>query len=105
MTKRWMTAAAALGVAALAGCSDNLPVAPVHGVVTYKGKPVTTGLVMFVPTAGGPGASGKIGRDGSYRLTTYKPDDGAVPGTHTVTVSAYEELPDDKPPDINNLPK
>ena len=70
----------------------------VSGTVTYKGEPVTKGVVSFVP-AGGPGvetgqpAAGEIGSDGSYELTTFDEGDGAVLGEHVVLVQAVEMDP------------
>jgi hypothetical protein len=78
-----------------AGCgvAANRPkVAPVSGKVTQKGKPLAAGEVIFTP-GGGPSeagqvATGQIGPDGSYRLTTFNFGDGAVLGPHKVTVIA-----------------
>lgn len=70
----------------------------VSGTVIYKGEPVTKGVVSFVPS-GGPGAqtgqpaTGEIGSDGSYQLTTFEADDGAVLGEHVVLVQAVEMDP------------
>jgi len=77
----------------LAGCSAdaNRPkVAPVSGKVTHKGQPLTAGDVIFTPTGGAAShiATGQIGPDGSYQLTTFNTGDGAVLGTHKVTVTA-----------------
>jgi hypothetical protein len=74
----------------LSGCGGG-PVAtpttlPVKGVVTYKGVPVKTGRVQFEPD-GGRDAYGDIQPDGTYTLTTYTKDDGAIPGTHRVAVT------------------
>ena len=59
---------------------------------------------MFAPVAKGDGANpgkpawGKIAKDGTYRLTTYPADDGAVVGEHWVTIiNSDEELPEDVP--------
>src|SRR5689334_8120728 len=72
-----------------AGCSrPSLELAPVHGKVTIDGKSLFQGKVMFAPVAKGdsvhPGkpAWGKIQSDGTFRLTTLKPEDGAVVGEH-----------------------
>jgi hypothetical protein len=66
--------------------------AKVSGKVTYNGKPVTTGSVMFTPLGGAKDASriatGQIESDGSYALTTYDTGDGAVLGQHAVTVES-----------------
>ena len=61
---------------------------PVSGRVTYQGKPVPLGQIMFHPEKGRP-AMGTIGADGSYRLTTFQtPGDGATPGRYRVTIQA-----------------
>ena len=69
------------------GCSPKggMPTAPVSGTVTYQGNPVTSGTVMFVPQTG-KAATGNIGPDGHYTLTTYDEGDGAVLGTHRVEI-------------------
>jgi hypothetical protein len=73
------------------GCGNAPPQAPptlpVKGKVTFKGKPVTKGAVTFEPDGMGKEAHGDIQPDGTFELTTYKPGDGAVPGTHRVAVS------------------
>lgn len=82
----------------LAGCgSDRKAVAPVEGVVTLDGKPVTSGYVSFDPIdeAGDafPGKSGvgAIGKDGRYQLSTYEQGDGAIVGRHRVSVTPAGE--------------
>ena len=87
--------------AVLSGCGGD-PSKPklgrVSGTVTYNGKPVTRGVVSFVPI-GGPGATtgqsaaGEINSGGSYTLTTFDPGDGAVLGEHNVLVQSREENP------------
>jgi hypothetical protein len=71
----------------LTGCSGGPRLGKVSGKVTFKGKPVPTGTIMFYPDAG-PAAVGAIGPDGTYTLTTIKPGDGAVVGSHRVTIQA-----------------
>jgi hypothetical protein len=61
----------------------------VSGVVYLDDKPLATGTVQFYPQQGQP-ARGLIGADGSYSLTTYVPDDGALLGHHRVTVKCTE---------------
>jgi hypothetical protein len=51
-------------VVVCAGCSSK---GTVSGKVTYQGKPVTVGTVIFVPEAGGGGFSSNI-RDGEYKI-------------------------------------
>src|SRR3954464_4903867 len=84
--------------AAIPGCNhSSLELAPVHGKVTIDNQPLFQGKVMFAPVAKGndvnPGkpAWGNIQSDGTYRLTTYKNDDGAVVGEHWVTIMNSEE--------------
>jgi hypothetical protein len=75
---------------AMCGCGPTLPpTAPVHGRVAVAGKPVTMGRIMFQPENGRP-ATGAIQTDGTYRLTTFQKDDGAVLGRHRVTIEAFE---------------
>lgn len=69
---------------------------PVHGVVSLDGNPLRGGLVRFEPSAPGGcgscyGAQGTIGADGSYRLTTFSANDGALPGLHRVVVLPGED--------------
>jgi len=94
----------AIGVV-VSGCSkkSGMETAPVSGKVTYRGKAVPTGTVMFVPGAG-PAATGEIGADGSYKLTTYATGDGAVIGTHKVTVTALQGMGDALPEQRNATP-
>ena len=81
---------AACGIVCLAagGCGPKRPETfPVSGRVTYKGRPVARGLVAFYP-AEGRMATGDIGPDGRYSLTTFRAGDGALPGHHRVTIDA-----------------
>lgn len=78
----------------LAGCSSGPslpPLAPVSGLVTLDGVPLTRGEVQFVPdtrqNVPGPPAVGNIGPDGRYRLHIAETD-GAVIGAHRIRVVA-----------------
>lgn len=71
------------------GCKRNPRVVPVNGKVLYNGKPLPYGAVMFQPDKGQP-AVGDLTADGSFTLSSYGPNDGAVPGKHSVSVSCYE---------------
>lgn len=75
--------------AAVAGCSDRLPTAPVEGRVFYQDKPLEFGSVMFQPDVGPP-ATGIIGPGGTFRLSTYAEGDGAVIGKHKVRITCFE---------------
>jgi len=75
----------------LAGCgrADQLPTAQVRGTVTLDGKPLTQGMVSFTPERG-RAASGQIGSDGSFVLSTYGRGDGAILGHNRVAVVAID---------------
>jgi hypothetical protein len=79
-------------LAACAGCGSadshefTGETVPVKGKVTYKGKPLTRGEVVFEPDSAGREAHGEIQPDGRFELSTYKAGDGAVAGTHRVAV-------------------
>lgn len=70
---------------ALAGCGSNATTgsgtsstATVHGVVKYKGEPVTGGEITFDPTnikrRDAKAATAPIGKDGTYTVTTLQGD-------------------------------
>jgi hypothetical protein len=105
MRKEWMAMGAArrailflgiAGFAAMVGCDSEIKYehAKVHGKVTYKGKPVTFGSVLFMPVeAPKEGiiqpASGTISPEGTYELTSQSTA-GAILGEHKVVVIAVE---------------
>ena len=71
----------------LTGCSGGPRLGKVFGRVRVGGKPVTSGTIMFHPD-NGPTAIGAIRLDGAYTLTTFKAGDGALVGSHHVTIHA-----------------
>jgi hypothetical protein len=92
-----MTRWASFGVMSVlivcAGCGPrNNPIfektVPVRGsVVLANGKILTGGQVTFHPRDASKGeARAMIRKDGRFELGTYKVNDGAMPGTYTVTV-------------------
>ena len=78
----------------IGGCSEGLekfPTAATKGTVTCNGQPVPNVRVYFSPIAtdgaiGGKSGWGKAGDDGQFVINTYSDDDGAVIGSHNVTV-------------------
>lgn len=79
----------------MTGCGEQIekkPTAPVKGIVTFEGKPLETGEVVFFPDSGEQIAHGKIQPDGSFELTTYDEGDGAFPGKHTVTIISERDM-------------
>ncbi|MEZ6132711.1 MAG: hypothetical protein R3C59_28930 [Planctomycetaceae bacterium] len=78
----------------LAGCGGKDPNLPetvsVSGTVSFKGEKLTDGTVMFHPQGGtGHPATGEIGENGIFTLTTFDASDGAVVGNHIVTVQQF----------------
>jgi hypothetical protein len=93
--RRAMMALAMAGLT-LGGCDSRLHYehAKVHGKVTYKGKPVPLGSVLFVPVEPPKDgfmqpASGSINPDGTYELKS-EADPGAILGEHKVVVVAID---------------
>jgi len=72
------------------GCGPRGPtVVPVAGHVTVDGQPLATGIEGFlqvVPQNGRPATGAIDPQTGRFQLTTIKPGDGCVTGTHKVVV-------------------
>jgi hypothetical protein len=87
-----------------AGCGAAGPkTAPVTGKVIYKGQPVPSGTVSFIP-ASGTAATGEIDADGSFRLTTFRDGDGAILGLHKVVIVAMQDMSKKLPEERVPLP-
>jgi hypothetical protein len=72
------------------GCGGGRPKrVPVSGRVLIDGQPLTYGFIRLVPQNARP-ASAEIGPDGRFTLKTFEDGDGAVLGTHIVTIAANE---------------
>ncbi len=77
-----------LGLLGLVGCGPSVPRRyPQSGFIHFEdGTPVKTGTIEI----GGAGAkwtaSGEIQRDGSFKLSTVRPGDGAVAGEYQVVI-------------------
>ncbi len=88
-------------------CGPSGPeMAKVSGKVTYKGKPVMKGTVTFVAT--NPtrhNAVGQLDPNGSYRLQTEQPGDGAEVGDYDVTVYSHDDVILDYTPKVPVPPK
>lgn len=94
------------------GGGSEYNVAPVKGKVTYNGEAVKGGNITLQPLAEAGGkagvtgrpASGSVGDDGTFVLSTYGKDDGAVIGKHQVSympvvvgATSYEDKPAPSP--------
>jgi hypothetical protein len=78
-------------VATAAGCGPARPaLLPAEGVVTLDGKPLAEASVIFQPTAGGRPATGVTDAEGRFKVGTFSQRDGALPGTHVVTIARSE---------------
>lgn len=86
-------------ICVLQGCnrSDRPATYPVRGNVTYRGKPVAGASVTFMGPGAPRAAAGKTDEAGNFQLTTFEPNDGAVAGTHEVTVKKYASEPPQLP--------
>lgn len=95
-SRRFLLLCPLLVCCAAAGCGDGRPArVPVSGKVLIDGQPLNYGAVRFTPADGRP-ATGELGPDGSFTLTTFESGDGAAPGTHAVTVHPAEQLSSDR---------
>ena len=76
------------------GCGPTGPeMGRVTGAITFDGNVVRAGSVQFWPENGRP-ARGSITADGTYELTTFDKNDGALVGKHRVTIHATEVAED-----------
>lgn len=74
------------------GCAPKHPPrAKVTGTVTYKGKPIENGTIVF-EVAGNRPATGKIVNGKIVNVTTFESNDGVSIGTAKIAISAREEV-------------
>jgi len=83
-------AALLLACAACGSDSDRKPLFPAEGKVFFESKPAS-GAIVFLHAADAEGPKavrphGTVGKDGSYRLSTYQNEDGVPAGTYQVAV-------------------
>ena len=79
-----------LPLALLSGCGDGIDrpeTVPVTGTVLYNGKPVEKAVVSFSCEGAPLSAVGVSDAEGKFTLSTFGYNDGAIVGTHVVTVS------------------
>lgn len=82
-------------LAMASGCGDGRPErASVSGKVLVDGKPLSKGNITFVPEGGRPSVA-RIQPDGSFELSCFDDDDGAIIGTHQVAISAKDIISED----------
>lgn len=88
-------------IASLIGCGsqpsgDVLPTVHVSGILTYKGQPLEYHQVTFTPSDGQRPAAGISDENGKFTLGTNSPGDGAIKGTHNISIT-YVGPPNDDP--------
>ena len=89
----------------IAGCSRprRPTMAPVNGTVTLNGKPMTKGMVHFIPD-NSKGSTGRmavayIQPDGRFEgAMSFKPKDGALVGFHKIVIDVRNIAPDPPQP-------
>ena len=70
----------------------------VEGIVVLDNQPVPEATVLFIPEGGtGQPAYGTTDENGKFQLTTFKENDGALPGAYKVTVT--KSVPPPQPPE------
>lgn len=84
--RRWFGLVVLLLLAGMSpGCSDNAETFLVRGTVSYQGKALERGTVLFNPVDPGSSPSrAAIQPDGTFELR-------AAPGEHKITVALYTE--------------
>jgi hypothetical protein len=94
MSRTHRSCGLALGVAlwmVVAGCDrSGLNLAPVEGVVTYKGSPLQGAAILFRPESG-PFATGTTDANGRFILKTAN-HEGALVGDHKVIITKTETI-------------
>ena len=87
----WPMAALVVWIA-LAGCGREATTVPVRGTVTLDGQPLPRATVQFLAQdRGGRDALGTTDADGLFRLSTFKPRDGAFAGKYKVVVRSVPQ--------------
>ncbi len=99
----------------LAGCGSRRPATiPVEGVLQWKdGSPIGGASIRFMPVEEkGRDAVGYTDKDGTFTLSTFSADDGAIPGDYIVVVTktassapASAQIPPSNPKDPDSMVK
>lgn len=78
----------------LSGCGSGRtqqPVAPVKGTVTYNGRPLKHGTILF-ESPGKRTAVGEVRNGAIVGVRTYEDNDGAPVGEHRVAIQSLAEM-------------
>lgn len=90
---RWVTCGCATAVVVvISGCGDDVGVdlVPIAGVVTLDSQPLANAKVVFQPQNGRPSV-GVTDDQGRYELLYTLDEPGALPGSHTISISTFLE--------------
>jgi hypothetical protein len=101
MRKRFLLCAILLVTIAAAGCDDRgVTLVKIDGKITFGGvAPPKEGKIIFSPVEQStPGVVSRPGNAdfdaaGSFRVTTFSPDDGLIPGKYRATVLCFRATP------------
>lgn len=96
-----------IAMLALPGCGgDQRPTTiAVTGRVSFMGQPLASGAITFYPVdaqreiAVRP-ALGVIDKDGHYTLSTFRADDGVMPGSYLVAIESHSNEQSIERPDV-----
>lgn len=90
--------AAVMLIAAGCGRGDRPELAPVEGTVTLDGQALPLATLVFQPETG-KSSRAVTDEAGHYELVYLRDIKGAIPGSHTVTITtATEEQPEERLP-------
>src|SRR6185369_15903435 len=94
-------------LACLVGCGES-KTAPVNGRVKLKDGSDVSVLagysLTFEAEGGKTSAVGDVNRDGTFKLSTFGANDGAMPGKYRVAINPPNNPDPDKPPSKSKLP-
>ena len=94
-------------LACLVGCGEG-KTAPVNGRVKLKDGSDVSVLagysLTFEAEGGKTSAVGDVNRDGTFKLSTFGANDGAMPGKYRVAINPPNNPDPDKPPTKSKLP-
>lgn len=93
----WSVSLLLMAVLLVAGCGDGRAArVPVGGSVTVDGETLAFGSITFIPIKEGNkptrAGGGPLRDDGSYQVTSFKPNDGLLKGKYEVMISGIEPI-------------
>lgn len=75
-------------VTSLPGCGNNSGTVPVSGKVLFPdGSPLDHGIIEMRHRSLPHVARGEVDKNGKFRVSTFQPGDGAMPGEYQVAVT------------------